>query len=186
MQSGSGHRKEAGQEHVQPQQGDETAISQIQPFYVLFHFNCIPCTYIPLLGCKGSNLFRSCKFLQALSDWTKEPIYWYKAATMLLLTCSHQEKCNQIVCQEKKSNSLYLPPVYTCMFFLEIWTLLAPKSTWLCSNHSFKNQTGSVVRSEKTWIDALSGFLRVAGPTNKKPEKLHKNNMFLRGYDPKT
>jgi hypothetical protein len=35
-------------------------------------------------------------------------------------------------------------------------------------------------------INALSGFLRVTGPTNKKPEKLYKNNAFLRGYDPKT
>jgi hypothetical protein len=37
-------------------------------------------------------------------------------------------------------------------------------------NHSFKNQTGSVVRPEKTWTDVLSGLLRFAGPTNKKPK----------------
>jgi hypothetical protein len=54
------------------------------------------------------------------------------------------------------------------------------------AHHSFKNQTGSVVRPEKTWTDTLSGFLRVTGPTNKKLEKLHKNNVFLRGYDPKS
>jgi hypothetical protein len=52
--------------------------------------------------------------------------------------------------------------------------------------HSFKNQTGSVVRPEKTRIDGLSGFLRVTGPVSKKPEKLHKNNVFSREYDPKT
>jgi hypothetical protein len=43
-----------------------------------------------------------------------------------------------------------------------------------------------VVRPEKTWIEALTGFLRVTGPTKKKPEKLHKNNVFSRGDDPKT
>jgi hypothetical protein len=52
--------------------------------------------------------------------------------------------------------------------------------------HSFKNQTGSLVQPEKTWTDALFGFLRVIGPINKKPEKLHKNNMFSREYDSKT
>jgi hypothetical protein len=52
--------------------------------------------------------------------------------------------------------------------------------------HSFKNQTGSVVRPEKTWTEGLTSFLRVTGPTNKKPEKLHKNNVFSRGYDPET
>jgi hypothetical protein len=29
-------------------------------------------------------------------------------------------------------------------------------------------------------------FLRVTDPTNKKPEKLHENNIFSRGCDPKT
>jgi hypothetical protein len=29
-------------------------------------------------------------------------------------------------------------------------------------------------------------FLRVTGPTKEKPEKLHKNNVFSRGDDPKT
>jgi hypothetical protein len=53
-------------------------------------------------------------------------------------------------------------------------------------NHSFKNQTGSVVRPEKTWTEALAGFLRVTGPTKKKLEKLRKNNVFSRGDDPKT
>jgi hypothetical protein len=37
--------------------------------------------------------------------------------------------------------------------------------------HSFKNQTGSMVRLEKIWTEALTGFLRVTGPTKKKPEK---------------
>jgi hypothetical protein len=53
-------------------------------------------------------------------------------------------------------------------------------------HHSFKNQTGSVVRPEKTWTEALNGFLRVTDPTKKKPVKLHKNNVFSRGDDPKT
>jgi hypothetical protein len=48
---------------------------------------------------------------------------------------------------------------------------------------SFKNQTGSMVRPEKTWTEGLTGFLRVTGPTNKKPEKLHKNYVFSQGYD---
>jgi hypothetical protein len=61
----------------------------------------------------------------------------------------------------------------------------ASSSASMACTHSFKNQTSSVVRPEKTLTDALSGFLRVTGPTNKKPEKLHKNYMFLRGYDPK-
>jgi hypothetical protein len=52
--------------------------------------------------------------------------------------------------------------------------------------HSFKNQTGLVVWPEKTCTEALTGFLRVTGQTKKKPEKLHKNNVFSRGDDPKT
>jgi hypothetical protein len=43
-----------------------------------------------------------------------------------------------------------------------------------------------MVWPEKTWTKAFIGFLRVTGPTEKKPEKLHKNNVFLRGDDPKT
>jgi hypothetical protein len=52
--------------------------------------------------------------------------------------------------------------------------------------HSFKNQTGLVVRPEKIWTEAFTGFLRVTGLTKKKPKKLHKNNVFSRGDDPKT
>jgi hypothetical protein len=52
----------------------------------------------------------------------------------------------------------------------------------MCYNHSFKNQM--VQWFDQT--DALFGFLRVTGPTKKNPEKLYKNNVFLRGYDPKT
>jgi hypothetical protein len=43
-----------------------------------------------------------------------------------------------------------------------------------------------MVRPEKTWTEALIGFLRFTGLTKKKPEKLHKNNVFSRGDDPKT
>jgi hypothetical protein len=40
--------------------------------------------------------------------------------------------------------------------------------------------------NKKTWTKALIGFLRVTGPTKKKPEKLHKNNVLSREDDPKT
>jgi hypothetical protein len=60
-----------------------------------------------------------------------------------------------------------------------MFSLLLSIAAKVCSiNHSFKNQTGSVVRPEKTLTESLTGFLRVTGPTNKKPEKLHKNNVF--------
>jgi hypothetical protein len=43
-----------------------------------------------------------------------------------------------------------------------------------------------MVRPEKTWTEAFTGFLRVIGLTNKKLENLHKNNVFSWEYDPKT
>jgi hypothetical protein len=43
-----------------------------------------------------------------------------------------------------------------------------------------------MVQSEKIWTEALTGFLRVTGPTKYKTEKLHKNNVFLQGDNPKT
>jgi hypothetical protein len=39
---------------------------------------------------------------------------------------------------------------------------------------------------KKPKTEAFTGFLIVTGPTKKKPKKLHKNNVFSRGDDPKT
>jgi hypothetical protein len=43
-----------------------------------------------------------------------------------------------------------------------------------------------MVQPEKIWTKAFTSFLRVTGPTNKKSENLHTNNVFPREYDPKT
>jgi hypothetical protein len=40
--------------------------------------------------------------------------------------------------------------------------------------------------TRKNLNQSLYRFLRVTRPTKKKPEKLHNNNVFSRGDDPKT